>query len=190
MVAVKITSNANAVIDAVIDGIDADMAKACLRAANHAGGIIAEEAISRMGGTSALARSFLPARMVSVDKKIGAGALSDLPYADIQNRGGTVYSSRPGGNLAVPLTSKAKGMWPRDWGKGQLVAITSKAKNRLLVTVSSGKKITPQYVLKESVSIHGSGYLDAATERAEPVAREILDEAIQETIDTADKANR
>jgi len=144
-------------------------AKSILLAANYAGKIIREEVINFHGGKgskSQLARSFLPAKFIGSPKALRAGALSTLVYADIQDRGGTIKSSRSNGMLAIPLQKGNEKRWPRDWPKDDLTLIKSKKGNLLLVTMS-GKKgtIKPQYLLRKSVSITGSGYLKSAARR-------------------------
>lgn len=180
MLSVEINDGLTGILTTIVENFGPAHRKAALKAANYAGGAIAEEVYSRHGGSGNLARSFLPATFIDTDEGVGAAAVSDLVYAGIQNRGGTVTSSRPGGMLAVPLTAWAKKRWPRDVG-GELFLIKSKRGNLLLMN-----KLGPQYVLKRSVTLTGSGYIDAAAENSKARVAEIIDEANQQIIDEAE----
>lgn len=179
---VKVESNVAKVLSDVEDGIDPTAARAVLKAATFAGGVIATKGMALFQDTKgSLPRSFLPARYVTSEGGIAAGALSDLPHADIQNKGGVIKGK--GKKLAIPLTAAAKHKWPRDWGKDLFVA-KSKKGNVLLFDKATG---TPQYALKDSVTIPGTGYIDEAVPEAQEVATQILDEELQGMINREDK---
>jgi len=187
MVDVKISSDVEEVLGAVADSLDPTVAKAVLKAANFAGGAIAEEVTNEFsGGRGNLARSFLPARFVSTDVGIGAGALSDLPYADVQDRGGTI-TPREKQFLAIPLdkTAGERVLWPRD--RNDLFPWVNKKTGNLFLATTVGKRLKIEYLLKESVTIKPTHYLGRASKKTEPVATAIVDEAIQGSIGEADK---
>ena len=104
----------------------------------------------------------------------GATADGQVRYARIQEKGGTIKSSRKGGMLAIPLgpaktpagVSRYKS--PRD--VGGLVLVTSRAGNLILLKPGEG----PYYVLKESVTIKGKHYLrDAMRTAAKKMPAEV-----------------
>ena len=139
------------------------LAKALLKAATIASGFIMVEVRNRHpGGTGNLAGSF-KATFVDTPKGVSAGALSDLPYARIQNEGGTILPK--GKMLAVPVTPKAEKLWPRDWGENKLDLVVNKKKNQALLIEKATDQL--QYVLKASVTIKGKRYLEAAARKVE-----------------------
>lgn len=181
-------------VGSIAGRISPAMAKGVLRAANHAGGIITETVMATFtSGRGNLARSFVPARFIEKsDKKVSAGALSDLPQAHILDKGGTIRP-RTAGALAIPLSGRAKNLWPRDWPQDKLQLIKNKKTGKALLAevtgTGSSKKTTWHYVLKDEVSIRGRGYIDEAQRKAEePVGKimaEVMDEAAQEGLDDA-----
>lgn len=185
-----VTTDAIKVIDKVKAGMSATGARAVLKAANYAGGLIAEFAASRFKDSSGeLPRSFLPARLLDVGSgDIAAGSLSDLPHARVQDEGsgylpGGVVSPRAGRNLAIPLTAKARNMWPRDWPQKDLFVSRSKLGNLLLRESNGGR---PQYLLRESVTIIGTNYISDANKEATPNVPKIIDAEMQANIDQAE----
>lgn len=86
---------------------------------------------------------------------------SVLPYARIQQEGGTVKSKRPGGYLAIPLMARERRnkAWPRHW-KSTLVPIKSGGKLFLLST----KFNELVYRLVQQVTIPGRPYLVKSAE--------------------------
>lgn len=139
-------------------------AKEVLRLANVAGGHIAELAYARLikHGTGTLAKSFLPARFVESSKGVAAGALSDLPYAQVQNDTQTTITGK-NGKLAIPLTPEASKLWPRDWPSKDLTLIVGDGGKAVLAT-KQGDKLKAQYALVSSVVIKGTHYIDDAAE--------------------------
>lgn len=115
-------------------------------------------------GAGALARSFRAQLLSSGKGKVQAIAGSELVYAGIRDRGGTIFPHKK--YLAIPLSFAGlpRGIWPRDMGK--LKFIPRKGKNPLLVGVTSEgtgkgkKKIRPLFVLVKKVTQRGSNYLD------------------------------
>jgi hypothetical protein len=158
--------------------LNPDLAKAVLKAANYGGGVVTETVFAKFPkGTSALARSFLPAKFISAPEgTIAAGAMSDLPYARIQDEGGTIRPKHRK-TLAVPISKEAKTKWPRDWPGKDLALIKSKRGNLLLIGAKE-KELTVHYVLKESVKIQGRNYLGDAKDEAAPVIEKMVGEDV------------
>lgn len=199
MISVEVDNQATEDLKKIAFGIGASAAKGVLEAASYIGGVIADVVVSDMdSGTGTFARSFLPATFLGYHgKDVRAGALSDLPYAEIQNDGGTIKPTS-GKYLAVPLTSKARKMWPRDWPKDALQFIKSANGNALLaqmqkrkskkkktiatigllavkkVTTTTIDKLVPQYVLKQSVVIKATHYLNTAERKSVKRVDEIM----------------
>lgn len=135
------------------------------------------------GRTGELARSFHETFLGDAKDGIrSAGALSDLVYAPIQDEGGTVVPKR-GKYLAIPLpgANVPFGKWPRDYAKGDLHFIKSKAGNALLAD-PTGK---PIFALKTSVRLKGRGYIRAAADAASPKMAEVMGESIKVAIGRA-----
>lgn len=129
------------------------------------------------GRTGELARSFKETFLGNAKDGIrSAGALSDLVYAPIQDEGGTVTPKR-GKYLAIPLPGAGVpyGKWPRDYAKGELHFIKSRAGNALLAD-PTGK---PIFALKTSVRLRGRGYVRAAADAAAPKMAEVMGESIK-----------
>ena len=180
MISAEITSDVEENLRELAGDLDNVSAKAALRAANYAGGKIAEEAYSRMNGKGTLARSFLPARFVERSDGIAAGALSTLVYAGIQDKGGTIHSKNR--MLSIPLSKKAEKRWPRDFGEELFLVKTKAGKALLAERIGSGKRarLLFHYVLKKSVDISPKGYIEAALDASSEGIREILDDVISE----------
>ena len=82
---------------------------------------------------------------------------SVLPYARIQQEGGTVKSKRPGGYLAIPLQAREKRnkAWPRHW-KSTLVCIKAKSGKLYLLSTKFNQIV---YRLIQQVKIPARPYL-------------------------------
>jgi len=193
MLSVHVDRPVGQMLDAAANSVTPELAKAVLRAANYGGGEIAKDTRTMFRkGTGALARSFMPAALIDSKVGIAAGALSDLVYADILNRGGTILAGKTAKMLAIPLTPQARTKWPRDWPKDQLQLIKSKRGNLILVeakqkwskggrsggSVSTGEKLIAHYVLKKSVDVDPRHYIDWATEAARPTIAKMVGEDI------------
>lgn len=151
----------------LIDGLEGPM----LQAAEIVRGEIVKAAPV---GTGALRRSFRSVLIQTSKDKISSGVFSDLPYARIQNTGGTIFPKTVK-NLAIPLTREAQKLWPRDWPPGALVFQMRRGKKFLF-----DRSDRLQYVLKRSVTIKGSGYLDtAAKNSADQVAQHLADAIVE-----------
>ena len=154
-----------------LKGIDANLLDG-LRPSMLRAGEILRAAIVRFAPASSgsLRRSFKTAPVDIGGGQISVGLFSDLPYARIQNQGGTIRP-KTGKNLAIPVTGQARKLWPRDWPSGALSFQIRKGKKLLF---DQANKL--QYVLKPSVTLKGSGYLEAAAKAARPdVVSELVD---------------
>lgn len=166
----------------VLDGFEGmdlqpEMAQAVFRAATEAGGQIQEEGYAQFVDTTGdLPRSFLPPVFLEERERISAGALSTLPHADIQDRGGTIKAkgSRRDPHLAIPLTPMAKKRWPRDWGKSLHLEVKKSTGKGVLRT----RDRVAQYVLKKEVTLDGSRYIQIAAEKVTPKVREIMGDGV------------
>lgn len=160
------------------------------KAATLAGGMVARVLQRTQGGSGELARSFLPATWIKTKGPIiSAGALSSLPYAGIQDRGGTIRAKNR--LLAVPITRKAKTMWPRDWPRDELAYVQSvKSRKPLLIDAKQqfGKKMIVHYVLKRFNKIKGKRYLAKAQKQSERKHGESLTQSVRASVQKGVKA--
>jgi hypothetical protein len=181
-ITIKIEGDVKAYLESVGLEVDKEMVTALMQAAVHAEGEL-KQAIAELfkkGGTGGLACN---PKAVLLQTKGGnvksSGAFLDLVQARIQDEGGTIRAKSVK-NLAIPLTAQAKvpGKWPRAWPKGsgpdKLHFLKSKSGNKLLVEDKAGGGFTPHYVLKESVQIHGKGYVERARRSAEKTIADIM----------------
>jgi len=152
VVEVKIESNVRETFEAISDEMTSTLARTLLKAANFTGGTIAEIIQTTFDNPSgALARSFLPARMVQVSGKgVGAGAISDLPYANIQDQGGTI-EPKTRKYLTIPLSPEAKRQWARDWPEKTLFFLEAKATRNKFLAERSGAWWPPR---RPGASVH------------------------------------
>ena len=152
------------------------------KAATLAGGMIARVLTTQHGGSGQLARSFLPATYIKQEgDRVSAGALSDLPYAAIQNRGG-VITPKTAKALAVPISAKAKTMWPRDWPRDALAFVKSKKTGVPLLIDAKAETKRPivHYVLKRSQEIEPKRYLERSAKEITPKLRELFRDTLGE----------
>lgn len=176
---ISFTANATdpKMIGKYADGLNEEIAKGVLKAATIGGGAI-QVAVTELARhqTGQLARSFLPAAFIQRSGgEISAGAISDLPYAAVQDRGGTIKAKRQW--LAIPVTPEAKKRWPRDWGAGALAFAMTLGGQPLLLEPDTGRV---HYLLRRQVKLDGLRYMDVATERS----REPIKAAIQFNVHT------
>lgn len=187
----RISQPEGGVLSAEVKKLTPATARSVLRAANYAGGIIGgivKNTLTKWP-TGALAKSFLPARFVEQsDKKVSAEAASDLPYAGIQDKGGTIKGGKTATMLAIPLTAKARTLWPREWAKNELTLIPSKDSGPALLCTKQGRgkrySLVPQYALKKSVRIMGAHYLETAQDASQQGVVDILNEDIREALES------
>lgn len=187
MIGIQITDTASPMLKKLQPSVSEHFAKNVLRAAQDAAGEIRKVIMSTSKGrTGKLARSF-KAEFVSVGSgRVSAGAFSDLSYADIQDRGGTIRPKTMK-RLAVPIMSGKNlpvGKWPRHFAKGQLTFIPRKGKAPLLAKVTR-TRVTPLFVLMASVKIKPKRYLRAARPKAEAAAHKILGEHVTAAVKKA-----
>lgn len=184
-VTVSFDGEAGSIVDRIARGVSDEAPRALLLAAEHAAGELRRTAQTLNSSGSArggLARSFKAQFNAVQGATLSAGAYSDLPYADIQNRGGVVRPKR-GKALAVPLKGAGvpAGKWPRDFPKGALFRVGS-----ALATRAGAKgRIKFLFALKSSVRIQPTGYVDYAAESVEPKIVEIMGDLAQRAIEGA-----
>lgn len=184
---------------AMANNVDSELLTLVYKSATLAGGMVAR--VLQAQGSSELARSFLPATFIRKDRQpISAGALSDLVYADVQNRGtahlqgGAIIAKPPRRMLAVPVSAKAKHGNPRDpmWAKDELALIRSKKQGKLLLIEAKpkakSKKVKVHYVLVPRTVLKGSRYLTRAEERIRPTIAEMTKGAMNTAIREGAKA--
>lgn len=90
----------------------------------------------------------------------GIAVRSELPYAAIQDRGGTVRAKNPSGFLTIPIHPDAKRKRARDFP-----GIFRPGGKRFLA-VREGKDLKPLFALKESVVLPAQHYLDKALSKS------------------------
>lgn len=91
---------------------------------------------------------------------------SSAKHAGIQDRGGTITAK--GRALAIPLTPRARVTKPRAMPG---LFILNKGGDRGLLVQKIGRRVQPQYALRKSVRIKGTGYLQKALRASIPDAR-------------------
>ena len=124
---------------------------------------------------------------VQVDGKIiETNIESTAPYALIQELGGVINAAQ-GKFLAVPLPAvqDAKGSVTRSFSSfmsdRDTFIQTSKNGNRLLFR-NLGGTLLPLFVLKQSVTIPGTGFASDAVERAQPMLRPRVGKFVDEEL--------
>lgn len=161
-----------------------------MKAAWIATGEVRREVVDKAkGGTGGLARSFEPKTIKTTEKETIVGTFSDLPYARIQDEGGTITAKR--GFRAIPIGDRARrvaGLWPRDWPQKALFAFKSKRGNVLLARSDRepGDSDFLQYLLRRSVTLSKhplKGYLTRASKKASPLIEDLVSDGIQAEID-------
>lgn len=143
-----------------------EMLKETLRLGQVAAGELSRSVRSKLAldPTGRLARSFL---VTAEDKGgvVSSTAASGLPYAAIQDQGGTIRAKKK--YLAIPIRGKPgaprRGQGPRDFGRELYFVRT--AKGGLLMEPRKRGKPVPRYVLRASVRLSGVGYLEDAAKR-------------------------
>lgn len=156
------------------------------RAAVHRALLVLQAAIVRQtkarldkDPTGALMRSW----EVDLFPAGGGGIRSTLPYARIHNEGG-VIQARSGRHLAIPLrppiTAGMRGLRPRD-DPTPMRAWRSKAGSLFLWDVSQTPPV-PRYLLRRSVQIPATHYLDVAVRTSEEDAARAITATIEEAI--------
>lgn len=184
-VTVSFDGDAGGIVERIAAGLSDEAPRALLLAAEHAAGELRRTAQTLNSSGSArggLARSFKASFNAVQGDTLSAGAYSDLPYADIQNRGGVV-TPKSGSMLAIPLKGAgvARGKWPRDYPKGALFRVGS----ALAMKAGAKGKLKFLFALKPSVRIKPTGYIDYAAESVEPKIVEIMGDLAQRAIEGA-----
>lgn len=135
------------------------------------------DAPSRLSSkTGALARSFVPVLRSQSGEAVEIGVYSPLPYARIQDTGGTI-KARNRRFLAVPLTAAARRVPPREF-PGGLVALIRGNGGVLVPRGPGGRSQGPQYALTPSVVLPGHSYLAQAAQTGLPKVSAYLAKAL------------
>lgn len=158
--------------------------KLMLQAAELAAGEIRLAAFDAFpSGRGGIARSFNATMLQSEKGSLKSGALSDLVYARIQDKGGDIFPKRAKA-LTVPVSHIAKtmrdhGVGARDWPDGKLALVWPRGKPHgfLIETRRRGKFIV-HYVLKKQVHINPTHYIDKAREAVEPKISELFEDRL------------
>lgn len=162
------------------------IASAVLRAAHVMASFVSKAVMEKLpGGTSQLARSFVAnvGFIRSTGDVISARTFSPLPYAGIQDKGGTIRP-KTARALAVPLTNEAQKRWPRDWSREQLKLVVLKGKALLVERLGKGKmaRLKAHYVLKDHVTLTGREYIAAARSQGKSAVDGVIRAAMIELI--------
>ena len=156
-----------------------DLAATILKAAHTTASVLSSVVDSHFSaGSRELARSFVAhvGFVAQQDDEVSARTFSPLPYARIQDSGGTI-KPRTAKALAIPMSATARTMWPRDWPEEQLRLIVLRGKAFLVERVGKGKLIF-HYVLKPEVKITGKGYVEEARKKALPQVDQMMRQAV------------
>lgn len=132
--------------------------------------------------TGALARSW-EIEIAVTSRGAQGGVRSPLPYARIHNQGGIITPKR-GRYLAIPIGRTPRGMQARH-DPTPLAAWRSRAGNLILWSTGNGAP-EPRYVLKESVRIPATHYLDIAIRSAQDDAIRALEDAVSAALSGAE----
>jgi len=121
--------------------------------------------------TGALARGWVRDHIVMMGNTVAARMVNRVPYAAIQNRGGTI-TPKSGQYLAVPISPEARtpGMWPRDYPKGTFFACGHEGQG-VLVHADTGDV---WWALKREVYIPGNRYVKTGLRPVRPYARKAI----------------
>lgn len=178
---VKGLEQVKALLEEIGEDVEKRLIDILLRGASIVEGSIREEVVRSLTKrpTGSLARSF-KAKVTETGKSPEVGVYSNLPYADIQDEGGTIRAGFR--KLAVPLTDRARRSWPREWPKDQLFGFKSKRGNFILAERMRSGRLKPHYVLKDHVTIKGAGYIKRAAERSEKDVLEFFSREIDKLI--------
>lgn len=155
-------------------GISEAMVRELARTAQDLEGEISRQIVQRLTKRprGALARSWRTTLKVD-GPEVRAVIASSLPYARIQDQGGTIRPVRARA-LAIPVEGAGgprPGQGPRQFGRalefrpgrnrgeGRLVEVRGRGKNLREIT---------RYILRRSVRIEGEQYIDAAVSAIDP----------------------
>lgn len=157
-----------------------------LQAAELAAGAVRREVFRTFNpGTSKLARSYTATLLQPKAGKLRAGAISDLVYARIQDKGGTI-TPKTAKALTVPISNQAKALSRSGVGAREfptpLALIWPKGKSSGVLVSKQGV----EYALKRSVDIPATNYLDKSAKAVDPELEELFDGAIDVAAGEAD----
>ena len=133
--------------------------------------------------TGGLANSYDVTLLSSSKGDVRVGVLSDSPYAEIQNEGGTITPK--GKYLAIPQTEQLKrsGKWPRDFAEGELYAVYGD-KGGVLLDANTD---ILQYVLTKAVTIRGKRYLEKSVKAAKDDIEQIMGKKVKVAVVSSSK---
>lgn len=171
----------------VRQGMREGMPGLLMKSAQHASGTLRDVVYLRFpeGRTGGLARSWRETFLGRDGDVVGAAAHSELIYARILDQGGTIFPKTVN-QLAIPFpgVKLPVGKWPRHFAKGELFKIRSRAGNDILMKrIGKKGKLQPMFVLKDSVTIKASNYIDYAANIAQPGIEEIMGEGLARIVD-------
>jgi len=167
----------------VAEEMTEESVKLMMQAAELAAGEIRLEAFDAFPeGRGGLGRSFKATMLQSERGSLRSGALSDLVYARIQDKGGTITPRRRKA-LAVPVSPVAKkmrnhGYSAGDWPRDKLAMVWPKGKRYGLLVEARRRKTIVHYVLKKSVKLPATHYIDKAREQVEPKISELFEDRL------------
>jgi len=139
-------------------------------------------------GRGGLARSYTARLLTRKDGNVRSGALSDSVYADIQDRGGSIYP-KTAKALAVPWSPLAKslsarGVGPRDFPKDLQLVWPKGSPKGYLITSSAGRW-EGHYILTKRVRLSGTKYLTKARVNVAPVLASVMVTEISKGVEKA-----
>jgi hypothetical protein len=130
--------------------------------------------------TGKLERSFKirrhPTKSLSGLTIMAAAVISDSVYWKIHEYGGTITPKRSR-YLTIPVTPMARKLPARHWPRGTL--FKPKGKFVLMSKTGRGGRAQTQFILRDSVRIHGKHYVRLAVERARPKFTNIMNDALK-----------
>ena len=144
-----------------------------------------QENVNRSGrSTGALSGSWEFALVSASPGTFTFGVFSDLPYAQIHDTGGIIRPVRAKA-LAVPMTSRARKMGPREWPADKLRYIPIDGGSIVALLALRGRKGrgNTQYLLMKEVDLSGTGYIRKARRSAIPKVSEYLSNALVDTVE-------
>ena len=188
LISIKLTNKPTVHFDAMAENLKAERINMVFKAATLAGGMVGR-ILQAQGGTGKLAGSFSPATFIREDEAtVSAGALSDLVYADVQNRGtahlpgGAIRPKPPRRMLAIPVSPEGKARLPRDWPEKELALIKSKRGNPILIQSDTEGRVQVHYVLVPNTRLQGTRYLERAEKAVRPQVEKVVGKSVRTSI--------
>lgn len=169
------------------------VALAIQHCAAHTEGVVKDTITEELGGFGTLSASFNVVMLSSGDK-ISAGVMSPLPYAEIQDEGGPVRSSRPGkngrpANLAFPPDRHMfkAGVRARDMFDSMRFIPAPDKPDITGYFVDKFSKSGPiLWILMPEVEIPGTGYLETSLRKSQPEYPRIMQQTLEKLVKQAE----